>query len=173
MEPYMRCPSCRNELNEEKNPSGVYYSCSKCGGRSVSLYLLQKLGMPQDLFALLNDAAKTKPESFARECPNCRKKMTKCKLPIGEGLMLDICGVCRQIWFDPSEFQALHFEPPKPPPSNELPQECKVAMALAMVKKMEEDREREANYEKASSYSSGSGGIYDFFSTVIDGIFKF
>lgn len=167
----MKCPACRNELIEKKSPAGVFFSCPKCGGRSVSLYLLQKLGMPEGLFALLNDAAKAKPEPFARECPNCRKKMTKCKLPIGEGLVLDVCGVCRQVWFDPAEFQALSFEAPKPPPlPKELPPECKEAMALAMVKKMEKDREREACYEKSSSVLSADG-VQDFFDIIIGVIF--
>ena len=169
----MKCPNCRNELSEEKSPSGIFYSCHKCGGRSVSLYLLQKLGMPQEHFTVLNDAAKTKPESFARECPNCRKKMTKCKLPIGEELVLDVCGVCRQIWFDPSEFQSLRFEAPKPKPGpSEIPQECKEAMALAMVKELEDNRAREARREEIVESFETTDWITTVLRILVDGIFR-
>lgn len=135
----MRCPHCGNELTEEKSPDGFFYSCHKCGGRLINLHLLQKFEIPPSHYSVLDDAAKSEPASLARECPACRRKMAECKLSAKKEITLDICSFCRMVWFDPSEFRMLRFNPPKFHPV-ELPPECKEAFALALVKDLEKNK---------------------------------
>lgn len=137
----LECPNCHVSLKHSPEMGGVFYVCPSCGGRSAGMMLLSKLGLSWNVYELLNAAAKKTAEPFARLCPHCSRKMKNCELPTTQGIMeVDVCSVCKQVWFDPSEFQGLELNAPVKAVPEPLPQTAKEALALAKIRYLETNK---------------------------------
>lgn len=127
----LECPNCHVALKQSAEMGGVFYVCPSCGGRSAGMMLLSKLGLPWDFYNLLNIASRKTADPFARACPHCSRKMKVCELPSADGIMeVDVCAICKQVWFDPSEFQGLALKAPVKIVPEPLPQEALEIIAL-------------------------------------------
>lgn len=101
------CPRCHDvELIKMKGPSGIFWWCPSCDGRSATVALLRK-NMPQSVVNALWQTAREGTHSQNTRCPACRKWMDE--VPAGEQStqFLDVCTRCQFVWFDAREYEAM------------------------------------------------------------------
>lgn len=135
----LECPNCHVSLVQSHELGGIFYTCPSCGGRSAGLMLLRKLGLPFELYEELNIVSHKGAEPFARKCPHCSRKMRKSSVVLnGMTVELDVCEVCKQVWFDPSEFQMLQLKAPEKETEAPLPPEARRIIAEYNLQKIEE-----------------------------------
>ncbi len=136
----LECPNCHVSLIQSHELGGIFYTCPSCGGRSAGLMLLRKLGLPFELYEELNLVSHKGAEPFARKCPHCSRKMRKSSVVLnGMTVELDVCGACKQVWFDPSEFQMLQLKVPEKETEAPLPPEARRIIAEYNLQKVEEE----------------------------------
>jgi membrane associated rhomboid family serine protease len=79
------------------------WTCPGCGGRAIGAALLKQLRDP-GLVTQAWVAAESIPPGRGRPCPMCGGGMRNVVL---DGLpKLDICTLCRMVWFDPKAYEA-------------------------------------------------------------------
>lgn len=100
----MECPACKSELIIlEFNQIEIDY-CSDCSGiwlDSGELELLSGTSLHVELMKQFQPAEDIKEAS--RNCPICRKNMSKYFFGTSKDLLIDICPNEHGIWFDNNE----------------------------------------------------------------------
>lgn len=98
------CPRCRVPLLKQKIDAGTVHSCAKCGGRSINLFLLRRLGADATFLRFLWDSARGRDAPHLFRCPHCNRPMRHVVLRFGdETPAMDVCPSCTAVWFDPGE----------------------------------------------------------------------
>lgn len=102
------CPACQNTLTPIATASGEsFLICLDCGGRAVSLPLLESSVSPITYKRLMNQFKNTKGV-VERVCPVCSARMKRIHLEIlGRDHGVEICPNCQTTWFDHKEFEHL------------------------------------------------------------------
>jgi membrane associated rhomboid family serine protease/Zn-finger nucleic acid-binding protein len=137
------CPNCHGILANNKNDLGIFWICSRCGGRAVSLTVLRR-AIGQGSVNRLWSAARDGHGIPSRNCPTCARQMLEVNAPTAEPIRLDVCRTCQFAWFDPAEFEQM----PQPAvqtqaaPSPALPEKARQAAALLEVKRISEEAAR-------------------------------
>ena len=130
------CPSCQLPLTEVRTSHGIFWSCQKCGGRTVSVELLRRTFTPESINPLWLHALRGEGQS-GRNCPVCRRPMTEVELSDQAEVKVDVCRLCHFVWFDATEVENL-VPRSVPPPKPELPQKAREAIAMAKVQQLAE-----------------------------------
>ncbi|KPK42098.1 MAG: hypothetical protein AMK72_14650, partial [Planctomycetes bacterium SM23_25] len=118
------CPTCSKRLYRAFTRDGPVYVCRSCGGRAVSVSVLRKTASADFLRRLRHKSAHSVGER-ERACPLCARAMAKVDFREKDReVVLEVCGPCRLIWFDPGEYVTavpdslgrpkLEIEPPGP-----------------------------------------------------------
>jgi uncharacterized protein len=108
----MQCPRCAEDLAERRLAHSDVDECSGCGGIWFDEGELKDArdAADPDLswrdLDVLGDASRFAVSTEGRGCPRCDRPMATVDYDAA-GLRLDCCPVCRGIWLDPGEFQAL------------------------------------------------------------------
>ncbi|HUA65683.1 MAG TPA: rhomboid family intramembrane serine protease [Alphaproteobacteria bacterium] len=97
------CPSCRIGLETARQRGGVYYYCSQCNGRAVSMPQIRR--MAGELFAsgLLLKMSTTTQASWLT-CPFCETQMKSFNVS-NPPITLDSCKSCGMVWFEAGKFE--------------------------------------------------------------------
>ena len=111
------CPTCKVRLDRAATSKGAVHLCHKCGGRAVSVSVLKKTAGADFLRRLRHKSSHSVRER-AKPCPLCARAMAKVDFGRGtEEVVLDVCGPCQIVWFDPGEYAevAMGDQPPTLP----------------------------------------------------------
>jgi Zn-finger nucleic acid-binding protein len=101
------CPSCKTDLNRGRNSVGVFWECPSCHGKAITLETAGKT-VPRNIISTLVQKAKLGTFPQKRQCVSCERLMNE--IPItheNKVTCLDVCPVCRLIWFDMSEYESV------------------------------------------------------------------
>lgn len=77
-------------------------------------------------------------------------------------LTLDVCPACPAIWFDPSEYQSLDYQPPPPPIEDHMSPEVREKLAILKVQEMarrQEDADPLASPDETWQWLPGLLGL--------------
>lgn len=99
----MKCPVCRVPTYVVEHDHIELDLCADCGGTwfdAGELELLLEDGAHTALAAAATDEA-------VRDCPLCRKKMTKANIGPGRRVLIDTCPAGCGLWFDADELKEL------------------------------------------------------------------
>lgn len=141
------CPHCKVRLERVEEKNGVQWRCASCEGRAVNLPVVRRLLKP-DYVNQLWRAARDRTEAPGLGCPLCRNDMRVVQhLAADEAssLDVDVCVTCHTVWFDPHELDTLrsHVGRKQAPPAPRLPQKAREIVALARVRQIREQADRE------------------------------
>ncbi len=130
------CPTCRTAMTRVASPHGLFYGCTACRGRAVTLPILRKQIDNAFLRGLWRDARAGQVRR-GRPCPSCARPMAEFT-PEGGAHDLDVCAGCHLVWFDPAEYEALPEAPSTPAaavrtPKRDLPPEAVEQLARAQM----------------------------------------
>ena len=105
--PHATCPRCGGQLVASRTKSNQKCrTCSKCGGVTIKLSVLGKTFSADGLEKML-EAARLH-EQPGCVCPDCGSSMSLLKVSSGKlQVEIDVCGKCRAVWYDKSEFETL------------------------------------------------------------------
>lgn len=110
------CPNCGEPLEKVKGRAGLFWRCGACGGRAYSLATLRRALAQEFVNTLWQKAREISPKGKA--CPACGKATRAVPMEgPAERFLLDVCPVCRMVWFDPDEYSMTPSLPPVAPPS--------------------------------------------------------
>ena len=99
------CPFCAKPLETIRQHEGVFYFCSSCGGRALTIPQLRRVAGDRFATRILRLIQLARRPS-ARPCPFCARRMVVCNLP--EPLMeLDGCRPCNVAWFDAPTYETV------------------------------------------------------------------
>ena len=128
-----RCCNCHENLVKTKGPNGLYWKCSSCKGRAVSLSILRRVLDKKYVNQMWQSAFKAK--NLGQDCPICRKAMYEIYKP-EQDVYLDVCKRCQFVWFDPNEYEvAPKIEKvPAKEDNSALSKEAIQMLAIAKVK---------------------------------------
>lgn len=143
METDLLCPACRIPLTEVRAEHGIIWRCEKCDGRAVGLELLRRTFTAKSINPLWLHAIHNEGSS-GRLCPSCRNAMIEVALDNSSGIRVEVCRICEFVWFDAGETQSLQVQPASKSAPAALPQEARLAVALAKVQQLGEQT-RDAN----------------------------
>ena len=113
----MKCPRCSTDLivdvHHEKKYSITIHRCSNCGGAwfaSGELAKIEKIIEPTLLE--FYDLPSEEEQLKALFCPSCENSplMQKEDHPRDENVIIDFCPVCKGIWLDRGELEAIQKE---------------------------------------------------------------
>jgi Zn-finger nucleic acid-binding protein len=129
------CPVCGLPLREIRMERGVFWACTQCGVRALSVELLRHTFTAESInpfwLRTISGAGRT-----GRNCPCCRHAMIE--IPLAEdpeAPAVDVCRSCHFVWFDASEISGLKpREIPEPEPSLSL--EAREARPLLEVQRI-------------------------------------
>jgi len=110
------CPTCNKKLTPGVTPSGTVFLCGACGGRAATYRVLRRTATPEFL-GRLDRKSRYAGSGRGRPCPCCGKPMTE--VDFGGGgtrALLDLCGRCELVWFDPNEYSLASGQPAASPP---------------------------------------------------------
>lgn len=130
------CPKCATALARARSAVGVFWACTACRGRAVTMPVLRKV-LDRDFLNALWQGARGARGVRRRPCPVCGRIMTD--VPIAHGdyaRWLDTCGPCQLVWFDPGEFEGAPAAPPPAPTEPEPSPSAREAEALAKVEEI-------------------------------------
>ncbi|HEX3625363.1 MAG TPA: rhomboid family intramembrane serine protease [Verrucomicrobiae bacterium] len=99
------CPACNIELQTVRQREGIYYYCSQCNGRAVTVPQIRR--MTGDRFASgLVRKMNTAAQASWRGCPFCQAPMKTFDIsdPV---VTLESCKPCVTIWFEAGKFEVL------------------------------------------------------------------
>lgn len=110
----MKCPACRNPLEEIKMHEVFVDICVKCKGiwfdsdemKEVLEALSEGKLVPLDKISAPAAKKSSRPDAAAeglRDCPRCAKKMHKFNYAYDSNVLLDRCADCNGIWADGGE----------------------------------------------------------------------
>lgn len=113
----MNCPRCKTQLNEKAikdiNASFEVEYCNSCGGAwfdDGELSLVDKVSEPT--FFEVKRIPGRKDQFEALSCPSCNNQslLIKAEHPRDKKVILDYCPVCKGIWLDKGELEAIQRE---------------------------------------------------------------
>ncbi len=101
------CPRCGGELGRAITKSHrACRTCATCGGISAKLGLLQST-FGEESIARIMAEVRNNP-TVGCVCPDCGHQMSVVRLASGEqAVEVDVCGNCKSVWYDKSEYEAL------------------------------------------------------------------
>jgi membrane associated rhomboid family serine protease len=99
------CPTCKIGLGTVRQREGVYYYCSECKGRAVTVPQLRRMAGDRFAAALVR-RMNTATEVSWRACPFCLAPMKSFEVS-DPAFTLDSCKPCVTIWFDAGKFDEL------------------------------------------------------------------
>lgn len=108
------CPTCKIGLQSVRQRDGLYYYCSECKGRAVTVPQIRRLTgdrFASSLIRKMNTAAQVS----WRTCPFCQAPMKSFEVS-DPPFTLDSCKPCVTVWFDAGKFEELPegvFESPE------------------------------------------------------------
>lgn len=113
----MNCPACRNILqpHQVQMPNGALVSfnvCTQCSGIWLNNFEMTKVmklhQFPDNLIPSFNPVPGLKfVEEGQRACPTCGSILTLIK---DHSINVDICKVCKAVWFDGNELRSLFID---------------------------------------------------------------
>jgi membrane associated rhomboid family serine protease/Zn-finger nucleic acid-binding protein len=99
------CPTCNIGLQTVRQREGLYYYCSECNGRAVTVPQIRR--MTGDRFASgLVRKMSTATQVSSRACPFCLSSMKSFAVS-DPPVTLDSCKPCVTVWFDAGKFEVL------------------------------------------------------------------
>ena len=126
------CPACRLPLGEVRMPHGVFWACSRCGGRALSVELLRRT-FTGDSINFFWSRVIAQLGAPGRDCPCCGRSMTEVALANTlDSARIDVCQLCHFVWFDADEISVLAPRNPNARPSPEARQ----ATALLEIERL-------------------------------------
>lgn len=134
------CPICAKPLNTIRQREGVFYHCSRCDGRALTIPQLRRVAGDRFAAKLLRLLELTRRRS-KYACPFCQQRM---KVVNGsEPLMeLDGCLPCNALWFDAPTYETMPEGSAET--TNSLPA---LATEIFAERRLKELKEREAREE--------------------------
>ena len=133
------CPFCAKPLETIRQREGVFYLCSSCGGRAVTIPQLRRVAgdrFAAKLLRLIQLAHR--PSKWP--CPFCSGRMVVCNL--AEPLMeLDGCRPCNAVWFDAPTYETMPEGSAET--TNSLPSLATEVFAEIRLKEMKDREARE------------------------------
>lgn len=137
-----RCPRCQSPLSRhrtEDDHRGLFWVCSACQGRAVTLPVLRHLMDPKAVKAVWATVLNHGRDGDLA-CPMCQRSMQGVAVAAGENQMeLDACRACHLMWFDAAELDQLPAKPTGDGPEIQLSQELREKLAIAKVKEIGEE----------------------------------
>ena len=97
------CPECNKELETVAQRQGVFYRCSSCNGRALSIPQIRRVAGDHFAVRLLR-LLKMRNEQSTAPCPFCGQKLLGLKLS-EPPLELAGCRPCNTIWFDKQSYE--------------------------------------------------------------------
>jgi DNA-directed RNA polymerase subunit RPC12/RpoP len=135
------CPACGKPLKTIPQRQGIYYHCSACNGRALSIPQVRRVAgdhLAVILLRLLKSAGQPGPHS----CPFCSHKFFLLRSE-DPPLELEGCRPCNTVWFDSeAKYQALPEWTAEN--NNNLPALALEINALRRLKELKEKEEAEA-----------------------------
>lgn len=155
------CPSDQRPLKRRDGPNGVYWFCPMCYGHLVTVELLQR-ALVKTAVDQIWSAAREQHVAHGPPCPCCDDLMHE--ISSGpSGPAVDVCRVCRLVWFDPTEYEHIRAASvPLPRPKLPEPRAPEDEM-LAIIRAEERAKEIfvtaqvEANTERQNEQFSRLG----------------
>lgn len=122
------CATCDARMQRTRTGPGAVWQCNRCGGCHASLQLVRQAAGAEAVSRLWTQVQQ-QTGTLRRTCPTCPRSMLEVLVPGPEGsLVLDVCGGCGYVWFDPGEFAALArsgpAQEPEPEPAIEAASEA-------------------------------------------------
>lgn len=108
------CPTCKIGLQTVRQREGLYYYCSECKGRAVTVPQIRRMAGDRFASALVRKMNTAKEVSW-RTCPFCIGPMKSFEVS-DPPFTLDSCKPCVTVWFDAGKFDELPegvFESPE------------------------------------------------------------
>jgi membrane associated rhomboid family serine protease len=140
-----RCPRCNVRLVKRKTTNGVVYGCPKCGGKNLALTVLRKFGATRDFLNRVWQRAREHGAARMLRCPHCGRRMARvASEQAGHELSLDLCTLCRAVWFDSAELESVPKVPPPPGAEKSLSPRAREQLAVMRVRVDEEVRRERA-----------------------------
>ncbi len=101
------CPRCGGALTQAVTKSHrTCRSCAMCGGMSAKLSLLQSTFDAESIASIMTEVRNNSAAGCV--CPDCGHQMSIVRLTTGERpVEVDICGNCKSVWYDKSEYEML------------------------------------------------------------------
>jgi Zn-finger nucleic acid-binding protein len=97
------CPKCNKELNTVPQRQGVYYHCSSCDGRVLSIPQIRRVAGDHFAVKVLR-LLKMRPEQSKATCPFCGQRLLALKLQ-QPPLELAGCRPCSIVWFEAQSYK--------------------------------------------------------------------
>jgi Zn-finger nucleic acid-binding protein len=99
------CPVCNKELDTVPQRQGVYYHCSSCERRALSIAQIRRVAGDHFAVKLLR-LLKTRQEQNNSSCPFCGQRLLA--LTVSEpALELAGCRPCNIVWFDRRSYELI------------------------------------------------------------------
>jgi membrane associated rhomboid family serine protease/Zn-finger nucleic acid-binding protein len=127
------CPRCDKPLVKQKTPKGLVYTCGRCEGRALALPVLRRVGATPVFLRHVWLRARSEGTAHVMPCPHCGRKMARVRVdgPNEDGVPVDVCTLCRSVWFDPGELKSV--APTPEPAKREKPISPEVRERLARL----------------------------------------
>ena len=114
----MKCPICHDELQRTEYEGAVVFQCKTCSGYMVDQQRVSliKTSIGKNRQQLQEEASAQSPRNPNEpvRCPRCHSKMQAKKVNVDLGtsdhVLLDECGLCHAMWFDPGELAKMQLD---------------------------------------------------------------
>lgn len=145
------CPICAKPLDTIRQREGVFYHCSSCDGRALTIPQLRRVAgdrFATKLLRLIKFARR--PSEHA--CPFCSRHMVV--FNVAEPLMvLDGCLPCNAVWFDAPTYETMPAGSAET--TNSLPSLATEIFAEMRLKELKDREAREAAERKKARKKKG------------------
>ena len=138
------CPICARLLETTRQREGVYYHCTVCDGRAVTVSQIRHVLGERVAMKLLRLTKLSRRDS-ARKCPFCTKPMLVLNMQ-EPPLELEACRACNAVWFDAPTYASLPqlaFES-----TGSIAMQATELIALQRLKELKEHQEQERKEAK-------------------------
>lgn len=125
------CPRCERPLVKQKTPKGLVYACGRCEGRALALPVLRRAGATPEFLRHVWRLARSGGTAHVMPCPHCGRKMARVRVdvPGEDGVPVDVCTLCRAVWFDPGELKTVAPTPEPAEPEKPISPEMRQRLA--------------------------------------------